>query len=341
MAAAYITAVGEALPGQPVDNDSLARRLGISAEWIGMFVGSRSRHFAVDLDTGETTATLTDLCAAAGERALRRAATTLEAIDFVVLATATPDLLMPATVNMVADRLGLNQIPTYQVQSGCAGAVQALDIGRMLLASGHRAGLVVAGDTCRKHMDLDRDLRRLSPEELVNYLLFGDGAGAVVLSSAPAPGSMAVRTVLNRLTGLGRAPGQTIEWFGLAENPAVQRAFSEDYKAIQRRVPVMAREVVAELLDETGWEPGQVDYVLPPQLSARMTTEIVAQLGLDGAREISRVATTGNNGNALPFLQLRELADVMTAGQRALCIAVESSKWIKAAFAVEMPVIAP
>src|SRR5690606_16480939 len=149
--------------------------------------------------------------ARAGERALAAADMDGADIDFVVLGTATPDTLMPATVNNVADLLGLDQVPTFQLQSGCAGAVQALSLGRSLIASGeHRTGLVIGGDVCSKHLALDRDLTKAAPSDLVNCVLFGDGAGAAVLTDEPRGARVALTRVLNRFTGLGRAPGQVI-----------------------------------------------------------------------------------------------------------------------------------
>ncbi|WP_035851487.1 3-oxoacyl-ACP synthase III family protein [Kitasatospora azatica] len=332
---AYINSVGTALPGDPVDNARLSKVLGVNEEWIDVFIGTRTRHFARDLGTGEVRWSLADLCALAGERAMAAAAVDPAAIDFVVLGTATPDTLMPASVNLVAEQLGLDQLPTYQLQSGCAGAVQALDLARTLVTSTGGTGLVIGGDVCSKHLDLRRDLSLATPSELVNYVLFGDGAGAVVMSPEPTGERVALRRVLNRLTGLGRAPGQVIEWFGLADLDSGKQAFYEDYKAIEESVPVMAVEILWELLEELGWSVEQLDYLLPPQLAGRMTQRIFEQLGVPHAREVSCVADTGNNGNALPFLQMERLLGQMTEGQRALAVAVESSKWLKAGFALE------
>lgn len=332
---AYILATGSALPGDPIGNDILARRFGISAQWVEVFVGIRTRHFAVDLDSGRQTHTLADLGAAAAAQAMGRAGVEPWDIDFLVLATATPDLLMPATVNLIADRLGIDQVATYQLQSGCAGAVQALDLGRRLLDEQHRTGLVIGGDVCAKHLVLDRDTTGVAPTELINYVLFGDGAGAVVLTAVEPGPTMALGTVLNRVTGLGQEPGQVIHWWGEAgATPGVQ-AINEDYKAIEQRVPAMAVEVLHELLDGAGWDPGSVSYLLPPQLSGRMTQRIVKELAVDSATEISCVADTGNNGNALPFLQLDRLATRIEPGQRAVAVAIESSKWLKSGFTLE------
>ncbi|MER6915969.1 3-oxoacyl-ACP synthase III family protein [Streptomyces sp. NPDC000594] len=333
---AYLAGVGTALPGDPVDNARLAKAIGVNDEWIDVFIGTRTRHFARDLDSGEVRWSLADLCAQAGERAITAARIAPEEIEFVVMGTATPDHLMPATVNTVTDLLGLDQIPTYQLQSGCAGAVQALELGRTLITGGgYRTGLVIGGDVCSKHLDLNRDLSGAAPSDLVNYVLFGDGAGAVVLTDEPRGQGIAVRRVLNRFTGLGREPGQIIDWFGLADRHEDRQAVREDYKAIEESVPVIAEEILWELLEELGWTTDDVDFLLPPQLSGHMTRKITQQLNLPGAVEVSCVADTGNNGNALPFLQLDALVGQMTQGQRALAVAVESSKWIKSGFALE------
>ncbi|GAA3947085.1 3-oxoacyl-ACP synthase III family protein [Actinomadura viridis] len=338
-----ILAAASALPGDPVDNAALAARFGLDAAWIETFVGTRTRYFAADLATGERTHTLADLCAEAARRALDGAGTGAADIDFVVLATATPDRLMPATVNIVAERLGVDRVPTYQLQSGCAGAVQAFDVARMLLKEpSHRTGLVLGGDVCVKHLPLHRDVRGLPPRELVNLMVFADGAGAAVLTSARAAGRLAVPKVLNQLTGLGRRPGQTIEWYGAADLDGADRdgppvPASEDYKAIESEVPDLAVELMWDLLSELGWAAEDVGHLLPPQLSGRMTGAITARLRDDvkAAREISCVARTGNNGNALPFLQLERLLEEIAQGGRALCLTVESSKWIKGGLALE------
>jgi 3-oxoacyl-[acyl-carrier-protein] synthase-3 len=334
-----ILSVGTALPGPVVDNAALARRFGMDAlweQWIDTFIGSGTRHLAVDLESGEIRSSLTELGETAARRALDGAGLEPGDVDVLVLGTAMPDLLMPATVNMIADRLGINDVPTYQLQSGCTGAVQAMDVGRqMLLTGGRRNALVIGGEVCAKHYDLSVDVKKLAPDELVNLLLFGDAAGAVVLTTDQVPGTTAIRRVLNRLTGLGRPPGQTVAWFGLVDRASARQAVTEDYKAIEQSVPPMSTEILKELLDDLGWAETDVDYLLPPQLSGRMTDRIVAELNLPTAEEISTVRETANTGNALPFLQLERLLPEMVEGDRAIGIAVESSKWIKAGFALE------
>jgi 3-oxoacyl-[acyl-carrier-protein] synthase III len=342
----YVTGAGTALPGPPVDNQRLGDRLGIRPEWVEAFIGTRTRHFAVDLDTGQVRHRLADLCEAAARQALGGAWLGPDEVDAVVLATATPDTLMPTTAAVVADRLGIDGVPVLQIQSGCSGAIQALDVAQALLAQAPRrpgraaTALVVGGDVCTKHLDLRRDFRGLAPSALVNYVLFGDGAGAVVLSGEPAgPTPARLVDAAHRVTGAGLAPGQVVEWFGPADRDSAGPGVAEDYKAIEERVPRMACEEATRLLKDLGWAGEDVDFLLPPQLGGRMTAAVTERMrreaGLTSATEVSRVTHTGNNGNALPFIQLAGLLPLMEAGDRALGVAIESSKWITASFALE------
>lgn len=334
-----VVSTGTALPGPPIDTAGLARAFHMDTtweQWVDTFIGTRTRHLATNLSTGDRYMTLTDLATAAAEQALARAGASPGDIDMMIMGTATPDMLMPATVNMVADRLGVNGVPTYQLQSGCSGAVQALEIACHYLMTGkYRHALVIGGDSTAKHFDTGLDIGTLPPAQLVNLVLFGDGAGAVLLTAGADGGLATIRRVFTRLTGLGREPGQTLEWYGLADRGAERPPAGENYKAIEESVPDIAAEILRELLDDLGWKDTDFDYVLPPQLSSRMTTRIMQRLAVPGAEEVSCIDETGNTGNALPFLQLDRALDTMSPGDRGLSIAVESSKWIKAGFAFE------
>ncbi|WP_099855277.1 3-oxoacyl-ACP synthase III family protein [Micromonospora zamorensis] len=338
-----ILSVGTALPGPPIDNARLAERFGMPVvwqQWMETYVGTRSRHFCRDLDTGDVRHTLTDLAESAGRRALTAADLTGADVDAVVMSTASPDALMPATVNMVADRLGIDDVPTYQLQSGCTGAVQAMEVaGRMLRTGDCRTVLVLGGDSCAKHLDLTMDIRDVPPEVQINGLLFGDGAGAAVLSTQPGEAAPVLLGVFTRLIGRNRAPGQTVEWFSWGDRATADRRMpvTEDFKAVEESAPKMAIEALDDLLGRVNWTRSQVDYLLPPQLSAKMTARIVEALGLPAADPVSRVAEIGNTGNAIPFFQLEELMPRFAPGERAVGVSVEASKWIKAGYAIEVP----
>ncbi|GAA2163933.1 3-oxoacyl-ACP synthase III family protein [Actinomadura napierensis] len=333
-----IVSAGTGLPGDAIGTAALAERFGFGApweHWVNTFIGTTSRHLAIDLETGEARATLADLGEEAGRSALESAGLEPGDIDLVVMGTATPDLLMPATVNVIADRLGIDGVPSFQLQSGCSGAVQAMDVASGLLSTGrYRTALVLGGDVCAKHVVPDADFSRLPPAELVNLVLFGDGAGAVVLRREPEPGAALLRGLFTRLVGLGRDPGQTLAWFG-ANRTFDQPAATEDYKAIEERVPVMAVEVLKELLENLEWSEADLRYLLPPQLSGRMSALIGERLAVPHAQQITRVNEIGNCGNGLVFVQLERALEAMGPGDRAVGVAIESSKWIKSGFALE------
>nr|MDT0666581.1 3-oxoacyl-ACP synthase [Micromonospora sp. DSM 115978] len=160
---------------------------------------------------------------------------------------------------------------------------------RLIRAGGHRSGLVLGADSCAKHLRLDREFLSLPTSELVNDALVGDGAGAVGLSADGGPGTLRVHHVLNQLVGLGQPPGQVIRWYGEGDVAAAdllggsdevveRQAVTEDYKAIEQRVPVLAEQILWQLLDATGWRRDDVRYLLPPQLAGRMTRKIFERL---------------------------------------------------------------
>jgi 3-oxoacyl-[acyl-carrier-protein] synthase-3 len=339
-----IIGYGECLPGSPVTNEQMEDVLSIRKEWIEKMIGNDSRHFAVDFSKRTIAYSLTDLCTAAAEEAIEQTGINPQEIDVIVLSTATPDHLMPATVNLVADRLGLHHIQTYQIQAGCSGALQALDVARHLLVGERRYALVIGGDVCNKYMDLTRDFTKLRSSELINYALFGDGAGALLLTTKNCDG-LEITSIENRFEGVGEEPGQVMNWFGTVPENIQElskreirkqyQSAKEDYKAIEKRVPIMTDQVLTTLLEERNWKREDVTYFLPPQLGWHMTKAIIDSLGLSLDATINCVQETGNNGNALPYLQLKKLHGRLKQHNKVVGIAIESSKWIKTGITLE------
>jgi len=334
----HILSVRTALPGPLVDNAALARRLGVGdawAQWAETGVGVRSRHLARDLESGEITHTLADLGESAAREALAAAGLDAQDVDLLVMGTTMPDMLMPATVNIVADRLGVNDVPTYQLQAGCSALVQAFQIAVRRLAGGAaRTALVLGGDTWVKHVDPSGDVKRLSPAELVTLALAGDGAGCAVLSVEPRSGAPVLRSVRSQLAG--GPPAQTVEWFG-AHAGTGRPAVTEDRAAVEERVPVLAAEAWRELLEDAGWKDSDVDVLLPPQCSGRITARVSELLGLPGLRATSCVEEIGNNGNGLLLFQLEQALAGLTGGGRAVGLTVEATEWARGGIAVEVP----
>ncbi|WP_245269493.1 3-oxoacyl-ACP synthase III family protein [Allorhizobium undicola] len=319
-------------------NRDLATKFGLHEQWLDGMTGNRSRYFC-RLDSPEGVPKSTgDLATEAGRRAMKAAGVEAADIEFLILTTASPDHLMPATVNLVADRLGINNIPTLQLTSGCAGALQGLFTAKALLASGYRLGLVIGADTCRKMWPSAKDSRQMKPAEMVNFALFGDGGGAAVVAADPQGAGLNVEHLFLRGIGLGRKPAQIVKWFGAGGAAAGEAMGEEDYKAIERHVPEVSRLILDELLENRNWQLGEVEYVLTPQLNGVMTEKIRDFLGVRPDQAVNCVAETGNNGNALPFIQLNRLmqkvADGSAGGSRVLVATVESSKWIMSGMAL-------
>lgn len=336
MSPVYLCGVSGYLPGTPIKNDQLTEYFNIDAEWIDLFVGTETRYLAFDFTNWQGTETLANFGTQAAKLALESAQVNPAQIDFILLSTATPDQLMPATVNQIADALGVQDIPTYQLQCGCVGALQAIQLGTLLVRSGaFKQGLIIGADICTKFIRSREACLSLPASELINYALFGDGAGALVVSNTPRGNAYEVLDCRVRFEGLGREPGQEVNWFGVHESAdSASFVLREDYKAIQKHVPVMAGEMLDELLTELDWTTREVDYFLLPQLSKNMSRHVREQLNVPEEKAIQCVDTTGNNGNALPFIQMSFMDSKIQPLQRALIIAIESSKWLTGGLAL-------
>ncbi|MFG2134410.1 3-oxoacyl-ACP synthase III family protein [Streptomyces sp. NPDC048751] len=341
-----LSGFSEVLPGEPVTNRDMAERFGLHEKWLDMMTGNRTRYFCRTDSPPSVPKSTSDLAVAAATGALADAGADVASLDFLVLTTASPDHLMPATVNLVADRIGLNDVPTFQLMSGCAGALTGLYTARALLASGLRRGLVIGADTCLKLFPSSGEIANMSPAELINFALFGDGAGAVVVEADPDGPGLLVEHLFLRTTGMGRKPAQIARWFGTEgstvtegpDGPVREPWGEEDYKAIEHHVPEHAETIFKELAAETGWRLDEVEHVLLPQLNGVMTDGIRKRLGVRPEQAVNCVADTGNNGNAVPFVQLnramKRIRSGLGVGGRMLVANVESSKWILSGLAL-------
>jgi 3-oxoacyl-[acyl-carrier-protein] synthase-3 len=341
-----ISGLSEVLPGKPVTNRQMAERFGLHEQWLQMMTGNTSRYFCTDEDDGTPSGT-GDLATLAGSRALVDAGLDPGQLDFLVLSTASPDHLMPATVNLVAERLGIDDVTTMQVTSGCAGAIQGLYVANALLAAGHKRGLVIGADCCLKVFPSASRIPAMRPAELINFALFGDGAGAAVVEADLTGPGLVLEHIFTRCIGAGRPPAQVIRYYGTEGAPPIAAADgsvsyepwgAEDYKAIQVNVPILTEQIFTELALASGHDLDKVEHVLVPQLNGVMTEAIRQSAGVRPEQAVSCVAETGNNGNALPFIQLHRAAERISHagsdGDRVFVANVESSKWLIAGLAL-------
>ncbi|MEU4526547.1 hypothetical protein AB0F52_48470 [Amycolatopsis sp. NPDC024027] len=334
-----LLAPGTALPGPPVATAALARHLGLTAEQgrdLEAALGIRFRHLCRDLGGRAPHATLTDLATTAAERALAAADTDAGDVDAVVMSTATPDGLMPATVNLVADRLGIDQVPSYQIQAGATGALQAIDLAAQLLSTGRRhTVLVLAGDVSTKLSDLTPDPGEEPAQAALTTATFGDGAAAVVVTSSDRPDSHLLCRVAVRRGTADLPPGQTADWLGAAKRGTPGRLVTYDQALVADVAPKLAANLLTELLDDLGWGTGDLVCLLPPQLPGGLAAATAELLLVPPQRCAGVIEEIGHAPNALPLFQLARAWGRTGPGDRLAGVAVDPSGWATARFALQ------
>lgn len=288
----HILGFGGYAPPHVVTNDDWARTLDTSDEWITQRTGiKRRRHAGPD----ETTMTM---AAEAASKALKDADLTPDDVDEIVLATDTPEMMTPDTAALVQNRLGCRNIPTYDLGgSGCAGFVQALDVARSRIIVDPKKILVIGVELISK---------MISHEDRATAVLFGDGAGAVVMG--PEPSRAEVLGVVSGTDGsaaeiLTLAAGGTRNPFN-AESLA-----SGDYNRLVmdgRRIFVEAvgrmSEAATEVLAKVGRSLSDVSLVIPHQANLRIIDAVRKKLGLDEDAVYVNIEEYGNTGSAtVPF----------------------------------------
>lgn len=335
----YIEGVATYLPEYSVSNKDINELFKIPEEWIEYTTGNTNRYYSFDMASKEIKYSTLDLSIGAARKVLIKTSCKTNEIDAIILSTGTPDNLIPATVNLLAEELKLNNIPTYQLLAGCSGAIQSIDFATALLGRNEINKVLVVGvDSVAKFIDLSRDFRSMKSSEIINYVLFGDGAGAAIISKKRS--SLKINKIINQLVGYGEDGAQKIKWFGYIPNKPEDMTdkewhklfipVEENYLRISELVPVLTEEVLKKLdTDNKG------KFFLPPQLNKLMTDKIVLASNYKYDDVINVVDTIGNCGNALPYFQLEKLISKITPRETAVCISIESSKWIETGMLLE------
>ncbi len=280
---ARIIGTGGYLPENVLTNAELEQRIETSAEWIVERTGVEERHIAAP---GETTC---DLAERASRRALEAAGLQASDIDLIILGTTTPDHIFPSVATQLQHRLGCYGGPAFDVQAVCAGFVYAVDIaGRFIRTGASRRALVVGADTFT---------RIINWQDRGTCILFGDGAGAVVLEAADAPG-----VIDSRLHADGRykellwvPAGVSGGYDQTRQNAAfVEMRGSEVFKA----AVTAFKDVTEQILTANGMTIADVDWLIPHQANRRILAATAKRLGLPEARVVDCVRTHGNTSAA-------------------------------------------
>ena len=274
-----IAGVGSALPKRRVSNEELAEQVDTSDQWIVERTGIRSRYVAGD---GETTASLaTD----AARRALDHAGIDAVEIDLIVLATATPDQTFPSSATKVQAALGINDCIAFDVHAVCTGFLYALSVADSMLRSGNASkALVIGAETFSRILDW---------EDRATCVLFGDGAGALVLAAEEGERGI----LATRLHADGRHNDLLFVDGGPSTTGTVGKLRMKGREVFRHAVVNLA-EVLNEVLADAGLTSADVDWVVPHQANARILDATAKKLGLPAGKVVVTVDEHANTSAA-------------------------------------------
>lgn len=275
---------GSYLPQRILTNDELARKVDTSDEWIIQRTGIRERRIAAP---GEVTS---DMGLKAAQAALADAGMDSQAIDLIVLATATPDNTFPSSAVSIQAGLGIAHGAAFDLQAVCSGFVYGLSVADGLLRAGSfKRALVIGSETYSRILDwTDR----------TTCVLFGDGAGAVVLEAQAQPGSREDRGVLTtHLRSDGRYKSKLFVDGGPASTGTVGHLRMEG-REVFRHAVAMITDVIVDAFNATGYTADDIDWFVPHQANKRIIDGSAHKLGIAPEKVVTTVDKHGNTSAA-------------------------------------------
>ena len=313
-----ILGVGRAVPDRIVTNDDLAKVMDTSDDWIHQRTGIRQRRH-IGSDTGAT-----DLGKLAAEEALRAAGIDVAQVDLLVFATLSPDIDWPACACLLAHKLGARDIPAFDVKNQCSGFIYSLACADAMIRAGRaRHALVVGGEIHSTGLDLSTRGREVG-------VIFGDGAGAVVLGPSDDPARGVLSTHLH-------AEGKFAEklWLEAAASRKRPRISPADLegddppafprmqgKFVFKHAVTRFPEVIREALAFNGLAVSDLDLLIPHQANLRINQFVAAGLELDESRVVNNIDRYGNTTAASIPLALHEaIADGRVRDGQLICLA--------------------
>ena len=275
-----IIGTGSYLPPNAVSNDDLAKRMDTSDEWIRSRTGIRQRDIA---QAGETSRSL---ALEARRAAIASAGISAQDIDLIILATSTPDYIFPSTACLLQARLGIKGCPAFDLQAVCSGFVYALATADLFIRAGqHRCALVVGAEVFSRILDWN---------DRGTCVLFGDGAGAVVLRADDKPGVMASAL---------HADGSYADILSVPGNVCGGKVIGDpflrmDGPAVFKFAVRVLDEVARETLAKCGQRVEDIDWLIPHQANLRILEATARRLGIAPEKLIVTVDTHGNTSAA-------------------------------------------
>lgn len=287
---------GSYLPTRIVSNDELARSVATTDEWIVQRTGIRERHVAAP---GELTS---ELAVHAAKAALANAHVEADSIDLIVLATSTPDQTFPATAVSVQASLGITRGAAFDLQAVCSGFVYALQVTDALLRSGsYKRALVIGAETFSRILDWN---------DRTTCVLFGDGAGALVMEAQPQPGTREDRGILTtHLRSDGRHKAKLYVDGGPSSTQTVGHLRMEGREVFKHAV-AMITDVIEDAFKATGYSAADIDWFVPHQANKRIIDGSAHKLGIAPEKVVITVDRHGNTSAAsIPLALADAVAD--------------------------------
>ena len=296
MRRSVIMGCGHYLPARVLSNKELAAQVDTSDEWIVERTGIRNRHIAAE---GETTS---QMAIKAAQSALKNANLQAGDIDLIIVATATPDYTFPSTATQVQAGLGITHGAAFDVQAVCSGFVYALSTADKFLISGsHKRALIIGAETFSRILDWN---------DRTTCVLFGDGAGALILEAQDGVGQLQDRGVLS--THL-RADGRHVDKLYVDGGPSATATTGHlrmEGREVFRYAVTYLAEIIEEAFAATGLTADDVDWFVPHQANRRIIEATARKLSIDPAKVVMTVENHGNTSAAsIPLALSTAVAD--------------------------------
>jgi 3-oxoacyl-[acyl-carrier-protein] synthase III len=339
-----IVGTGSYLPGEPLTNDDLERLVGPLPEDILEGIQVKRRHWMIDPATGEHMINNSAMALAATREALSAASVEPREVDLLILSTASPDYLLPPLVTFVQEALGLQRCATLELRSGCAGAVEALDIARLYVERGtYQTAVVIGSESISPLLApvfLGKDPETIRMRDRMNPYNFGDGAGAVVLQASET--DQGIFGSAFACVGGDREPGMQIVGAGthapihtqLAARTLVE--LKVDVVESGRFTPFVLTEALTAVLQATGLDASAIDLCIIPEGNAGYMVEELKSAGLLTPEWLAlegkiyeNLTEVGATGSAAVPLALDDAwrKGRLHVGDTVMLLAIETSKW--------------